>query len=116
MKISLSDFITKTELNDFKVYSVDLDVNNYEFKVFIEGAYWFEEDNSKPLMMENGVLVTIRLYESFEARYFSPRDKLWHTLDYKNVELVDEVNEKAYENGVLKLAGIGKKVDIGLNI
>jgi hypothetical protein len=30
-------------------------------------------------------------------------------LDYKNLEVIDEINEKSYENGVLRLAGMGKK-------
>lgn len=108
MKLSISGFITKTELNDFKVYSVDFDIKNYEFKVSIEGAYWFKENTLKPIVMENGGYITIRLYDSFEARYFSPQDKLWRTLDYKNIEPLDEVNEKSYKNGILKLGGIGK--------
>jgi len=109
MKLSISDFDTKIELNDFKVYSVDLDTDNYEFKVTIEGAYWLKENTLKPAVMENGGFIAVRSYDSFEARYFTPQDKLWRTLDYKNIEPLDEVNEKSYENGILKLAGIGKE-------
>lgn len=36
-------------------------------------------------------------------------DRMTHSLDYKNIEPLDEVNEKTYENRILKLAGIGKK-------
>lgn len=109
MKLSISDFATKTELNDFKVYGIALDINNYEFKVSIEGAYWFKDDNSEPVEMENGGSIIVRSYESFEARYFSPKDKLWRTLDYENIEPLYEINEKTYENKILKLAGMGKK-------
>lgn len=76
MKLSISALITKTKLNDFKVYGVDLDINNYEFKVSIEGAYWFKDDNSEPVEMENGGYIIVRSYESFEARYFLSKDKL----------------------------------------
>ncbi|MBA2655337.1 MAG: hypothetical protein H0U71_09795 [Gammaproteobacteria bacterium] len=109
MKLSVSDFITKIELNDFKVYNVDFDVNIREFKVSIEGAYWFKENASNPIVMENGGYITARSYDSFEARCFSPQDRLWRTLDYKNLEIFDEVNEKSFENGILRLAGFGKK-------
>ena len=109
MKLSIADFATKTELNDFKVDSVELDINNYEFKISIEGAYWFKENTLKPVVMENGGSITVKSYDSFEARYFTPQDKLWRTLDYKDIEPLDEVNEKTYENRILKLAGIGKK-------
>lgn len=65
MKLSTYDFATKTELNDFKIHSVDLDINNYEFKVSIEGAYWFKENALKPVVMESGGFITIRSYDSF---------------------------------------------------
>ncbi len=109
-------FDTKIELNDFKVYGVDLDTVNYEFKVTVEGAYWFKENTLKPVVMEKGGFIAVTLYDSFEARYFTPQDKLWRTLDYSSIEPLDEVNEKVYENGILKLAGLEKKVGIGLSI
>lgn len=109
MKFTVSDFVTKTELNDFKVYSINLDIKKSEFKVFLEGAYWFKENTSQPIAMEDGGYVSVSAYSAFEARYFLPQDKLWYTLDYNDLEIIDEVNEKSYEGGILRLAGIGKK-------
>lgn len=109
VKLLISDFATQTELNDFKVYSVDLDIGNHVFKVVIEEAYLFKENIQHPIVMENGGFITVKSYDEFETRYFSPQDKLWHTFDYQNIEPLDEINEKNYENKILKLAGMGKK-------
>lgn len=108
MKLTLTQFIKDTELNDFKVNDIRLNVAARQFKVNLEGAYWFENGSSKPIILEKGGLITINNYSSFEAKYFSPEDNLWRTLDYESLEIIDEINEKSYDGEVLKLAGIGK--------
>ena len=70
MKIDISEFVTTIELNDFKVNSIDLDVKNREFKITFEGAYFFKESRAKPIIMEKGGLIKIRLYSSFEAFFY----------------------------------------------
>lgn len=109
MKLSVLDFINKTEKNDFKVYAIHLDPKNDKLQISIEGTYWFKEKNAKPIIMENGGSIIAKSYISFEARYFSPQDKLWRTLDYENIELFDEINVKSYQNKILTLAGNGRK-------
>jgi hypothetical protein len=109
MKFTILELLSNIELNDFKIESISLDVKNKEFRLILEGAYWFENSVSKPKVMENGGVIKVHNYSSFEARYFLPKDKLWCTLDYENLEIIDEINEKSYENSVLKLAGFGKR-------
>lgn len=108
MKFTVSELSSNLELNDFKIQSVFLDVENAEFKMVLEGAYWFQNSASSPRAMEKGGIIQVRNYGSFEARYFLPKDKLWRTLDYENLEVIGEVNEKTYLNEELKLAGFGK--------
>ncbi len=108
MKFTVSEFSANLELNDFKIQSVSLDIEKAEFKMALEGAYWFQNSESIPKAMENGGFIRVRNYGSFEARYFFPKDKLWRTLDYENLEIIEEVNEKTYFNEELKLAGFGK--------
>lgn len=108
MKLALSQFVQDMELNDFKVNRIELDVNTRNFSIDLEGAYLFRNGVSKPVLLEKGGLVTVSSYSSFEARYFCPNDKLWRTLDYELLEAVDEINEKSYNDEILKLAGIGK--------
>jgi hypothetical protein len=108
MKLSVNDFINNTETNDFKVYSVDLNIAKTEFNISFEGVYYFKENTQKPIVMENGGEISISSFESFEARYFMTKEKLLYTLDYKNIEMIGEVNEKSYEDEVFRLAGFGK--------
>jgi hypothetical protein len=108
MKFSLTQLVKDIELNDFKVDCIELGIEAKRIKISLEGAYWFNDRNSKPVVLEKGGVILIKDYSSFEARYFCPKDKLWRTLDYKSLEVIDEINEKSYADGVLKLAGIGK--------
>lgn len=76
MKLTISEFMTNTELNDWKVKNVLLDVKKIEFQIIIEGGYWFKDATSEPKLMEGGGIIRVRHYSSFEARYFVPQDRL----------------------------------------
>lgn len=110
-KLNLQEFVENTELNDFKIQSINLNTNDFIFELAIEGAYYFEKNDSTPIIFEDGGAIKIQNYRSFEARYFSPQNKLWNTLDYSRLDMITEINEKTYKDGVLRLAGMGKNGD-----
>ena len=109
MKITLSEFISNIELNDYRVLSVSLDIQKREFKLITNGCYWFKDPSLKGVDIEGEGLIKAINYRSFEARYFSSKDRLWYNLNYENIELMWEINVKSYENSILNLAGNSAK-------
>ena len=106
-KLTALELVEKTELNDFKVKSIELDIKNFFFSIELEGAYFFENKSSSPVALENGGEIKVKNYTAFEARYFLPKEKLWKSLDYENLEKVVEINDKSYKDAIFRLAGSG---------
>lgn len=106
-----SELINKTELNDNKVKKIHLDIEGFTFLIETEGAYYFEDETSPPILFRNYGKIFVKNYSAFEARSFSPKEKLWRTLDYENIEMIVEINEKSFKDGVLSLAGGSKAGD-----
>ena len=109
MKFSLQDFLNHIVLNDCRVKSITLDIVKFEFEIIFEDAFWIKNNSSDELDTLNNGFLKIKNYIAFEARYFSKDTRLWETLDYKNLDMIKEVNEKYYSNNILTLSGFGKR-------
>jgi hypothetical protein len=108
MEFSIPAFLENVETNDFKIETVYLDKKKLKFELTLEGAYWLRNSMLKPKTLKGG-MIKVSNYVSFEARYFDVRSKLWNTLDYEKLEIIDEINEKTYKDSVLCLAGMGRE-------
>jgi hypothetical protein len=109
MEFSIPAFLENVETNDFKIETVYLDKKNHKFELTLEGAYWFRNSSTlKPEILKGG-MIKVSNYVSFEARYFDIKSKIWNTLDYEKLEIIDEINEKTYKDSVLCLAGMGRE-------